>query len=372
MRAATLLFALLAVTVGAACGVIETKQDPSCQGKCDGDGPSDGVHAEVPLTIAYQTPQQVAFVLPITFGDTQVDAILDTGSSGVRILPGVLAPTDIVSTSDVTVVETYATGVQYIGHVATARVTLGAVTSPAAIPVMLIDTVQCATGHPNCPAAGYTAETYEMKPDAAGHGYKVIVGTGMHSHPGANAVGNPIAQLPGHPSYVVRIPGGFGATTGVVEIGPDPSELSELASLQLPALADGAPLADGTPAWDDWSIPTCVVDDTSGQSWCMPGLFDTGCGPTLVYLDELMSAHSLPAGDSVTVTASNGTGPDAVPIGTYDFTVGSPPRLGLDEVTLVTGTTGFTTEINVGTAIFFRSDVYFDHYGGTIGLLARR
>jgi hypothetical protein len=311
----------------------------------------------LPLTIKYQTAEQVALTVPITIGATTVDTVFDTGSSGLRILPGALAPSDIVANTMMQVTETYASGVQFVGHAALAQVSFGAAKTPKPIPVMIIDVVQCAAGHPNCNAAGFTADTYQIKPDASGHGYRAIIGTGMHCFRGSAGICNPIVQLAGHPAFAVRIPGGYGASSGTVEIGP--TLPSAMKTLQLPALTGGAPLADGSPSWNDWALPICVADKTSGAQWCSPGLFDTGAGPTLVYLVTATSAHPLPAGDEVTVTATG--------LGSYAFTVGSPARPGLDEVTI---TSANDSSINVGTGIFYRDDVYFDQAQGLIGVVA--
>ena len=64
------------------------------------------------------------YAVPVRVGATTLLAALDTGSTGLRILPGVLAPGDAVAIGEA---ETYgyASGSRYEGVVGDAAVTIG-------------------------------------------------------------------------------------------------------------------------------------------------------------------------------------------------------------------------------------------------------
>ncbi len=301
---------------------------------------------ELPLAID-DLGGSMRFSALVQLGDAApFEALVDTGSSGLRVLPGVVPDDAFADTTSVRVNASYHSGLALDGVLAHATVSLAGLATPEPIPVMRVDAVGCTTEHPDCDAAGRSAADYTMF-----GGYRAILGLGMRTTATSAAIGNPIAQLTGHPAFVVRAPG-YGGTTGVIAIGAAPTGF---AIMELPALADSSPLADGTPAWDDRAVPVCVLQ------FCAGAILDTGAPPIELLSAAFTGAETTsPTGEEITIAIGD------APFERARFVIGSPPRAGVDKV--VIGPRTGTDMINLGTWIFFRDDVLFDQTAGRIGL----
>lgn len=316
---------------------------------------------ELPVRIDYLPEGGLVFVSKVTVGGTEFEAVLDTGSSGLRIFPGVIKDSDLASTSAVNVSVIYGGAVVAKGPVATAKVTLAGLTTPQPIPVHLIDSVACTVDVPNCAAQGKDASSYTF------NGYRAILGIGMRNTP-VGDVGNPVVQLSGHPASVVSIKGGFGATAGVLIIGPTPEQKAKFATVKLPTFGDGNPLADGTPTFDDRTNNVCIVDKTGSTSYCAPALLDTGGQVTKVMWPQYTGAPSLlPAGDSVDVQIHASSDPASALLGDYQFVVGTATKVGLDRVR-IEPTSSNSGSINTGPQLFFHYQVLLDQMNGLEGI----
>src|SRR5262249_32280902 len=91
----------------------------------------------------------VRYGVPIQIGDTRLDAALDTGSTGLRVLPGVLGPGD-AQPSETEETYGYASGSRYEGLAGEATLALGPVSGRA--PIHLIRSIGCFALLPRCPA----------------------------------------------------------------------------------------------------------------------------------------------------------------------------------------------------------------------------
>ncbi len=351
---------LAALFVFASCAT--QPQSLSDVAPCDPDpsfdpGAWQGSAVDVPLAI---TPGgsggAMRFSINIDVGGSPLDVLLDTGSTGLRIFADAVPDTAFACATTTATTESYGSGLKLAGVVARATIAIGGVATTAPSPLMYINSLSCTSGLPGCGASTDSANTATVY-----GGFRAILGIGLRDS--AAAIGSPIAQLPGQPSFVVSAPA-YGGTTGTLTIGP--TDTSAFATLQLPAASDDGTLANGTPAWDDrYGIPTCLDDMTSGGVYCEPGIWDTGEPPTLINWPPAASAFELPSVSQIAVTI----GPPAAPIDAYAFTIGTVPVPGVDEVAVepMAGE-GY---INLGTAVFFRDDVFFDPLHGIVGLHAR-
>jgi Protein of unknown function (DUF3443) len=329
-------------------------QPPTDIQSCDPDpsfdaGTWQGSAVEVPMAITQPgSDGGMRFSINIEIGDSPLDVLLDTGSTGLRILPDAVPDSAFACVTTTPSTYSYKSGLELGGVVARATIAIGGVATPAAIPVMYVDSVTCASADPDC----FTAAT---------SGFHAILGVGLRN--GAAAVGSPIAQLPGQPSFVVHTLG-YGMGDGTLTIGP--TDTSAFTTLQLPAASDDGTLANGTPAWDDrYGIPTCLDDMTGGIDYCEPGIWDTGNPAITIDWAPASGNSKLAIESQVAVTI----GPPAAPIDTYAFTIGTMPVPGIDEVDVEPAVgEGF---INLGTALFFRVDALFDPLRGIVGLAAR-
>ena len=328
-------------------------QPPNDIPSCDPDpafapGAWQGSAVDVPMAITpVGSDGAMRFSINIEIGDSPLDVLLDTGSTGLRVMPGAVPDSAFACATTIASTYSYKSGLQLDGVVARATITIGGVATPAPIPVTYTDSVTCAPVNPDCVADGLS-------------GFHAILGIGLRN--GAAAVGSPIAQLPGQPSFVVHAPG-YDAGSGTLTIGPN--DTSAFMTLQLPAASDDGTLANGTPAWDDhYGIPTCLDDVTAGVDYCEPAMWDTGNPAITIDWPPAADNSELAVESQIAVTI----GPPAAPIDSYAFTVGTQPVPGIDEIDVEPADgEGF---LNLGTALFFRADALFDPLHGIVGLAA--
>jgi hypothetical protein len=329
----------------------------SLVGVAIGCGPSsDGglvaAPEEVPITVTGER-----FVVPIQVGDAPpFDALLDTGSWGLRVRPGVL-PDSAYQATDTQVAYGYGGDLSIYGIVALARVTFGTRSTAAPIPIMIIQQSACP------PDTGCDPEQVL---DAHFSGLAAILGVGMRTDAFDYGIGNPIAQLPGHPPFVVHVPGAE-STTGVLRIGALPSDPTAFTTYALSPFAGGPPLHDGTPAWNDVAVPTCVDVEPTNASYCLPSLWDTGDPTAYIAWPGEPSPYvmQLPLGSAVNITL----GPNTPAPVSYGFLVGPDPTPGVDLVVVEPGG-GQQPYINPGIGLFFHYDALFDQERGVVGLAA--
>ncbi len=364
-------FALVvSMAAGAACSSTPPDHGSADAGGLDGttqDAPAAseaaldagaGVPVSVPMPVTQTSSGgSMRFSVTLQIGGAPLDVLLDTGSSGLRILQGAVPDASFSSTTTTPLTYSYHSGLELTGVLAFASVGLGTLTTAAPIPVMLVTQIGCSASEPNCGAAGETPQNATVFGP-----FKAIFGVGMRN--GNSKVGNPIVQLAGHPSFLVQAPS-YGGDAGTLVLAPSPSQLAGIETATLPALSGGSPLADGTPAWDDrFGLPACLDDTTTSTDYCVPAELDTGNPPVYIEWPAYTgtSTTTLAAGTAIEVTL----GPAASPLAQYSFTVASPPKPGIDEVEVEPATgSGF---MNLGTGVFFRFDVFFDQEHGVIGL----
>jgi hypothetical protein len=178
----------------------------------------------------------------------------------------------------------------------------------------------------------------------------------------------PIVQLPGHPAYILKAPP-FGGDAGTLRIAPTAEDLAPFQTLQLTRLNGDLELQGGIPAWDDTAVPVCVTDTTTtSTSYCAPALLDTGTPSSDIQWEPYTgTAGTFATGSNVQVQI----GSPSAPVGDYTFVVGTAPQAGLDLVNLFPAGANSKSSINLGTAVFFRYDVYFDQNSGALGLASK-
>ncbi len=297
------------------------------------------------------------FSIPIQVGDAPpFDVMIDTGSAGLRILPGILPDSAYTSISTDPVGETYGDRLNVTGVAAYAPVTIGDRTTDGPIAIERISDEFCAADNPGC--------SVPVEVLAHFSGFGAILGVGERTSILAPVVGNPIVQMAGHPSFILRAPD-FPGGTGTLMVGPSSDDVAAFQTVQLAADPSDLPLANGIAAWDDTNVPLCVTDTTAGVPYCTGALVDSGDPPTEIsWAAHTGGTTRLPSGHTVAVTI----GPASAPAAAYSFVVGASPKSGLDEVLIESA---MANSMNVGTAPFFRYDVYFDQTDGLIGFAPR-
>jgi hypothetical protein len=320
---------------------------------CGSQSPTDldPVPDEVPIAVTGER-----FVVPVRVGDAPpFNALLDTGSAGLRMLPGAV-PASAYTATETQVAYGYGSDLYIYGFVALAPVTLGTRSTPIPIRIMVITDSACPPGTGCNPTQVLNAHF---------SGLSAILGVGMRTFTSDRGIGSPIAQLAGHPPFVVHVPGAQ-SDSGVLRIGALPSDPFAFTTYQLPPLAGGSPLPDGTRAWNDISVPTCVGVESSSSTYCLPSLWDTGAPFAYVSTPAQPAPFStqLPLGSSVSITFGAGS---STPV-SYAFLVGPAPRSGIDLITLEPAVG--QAYVSPGLGLFFRNDALFDPERGIVGLAA--
>ncbi|MBV9946279.1 MAG: hypothetical protein JOZ69_05490 [Myxococcales bacterium] len=225
--------------------------------------PWDGGPTNVPLRVASLVVADLdggptfagyRLALDLGVGPSTLTGFLDTGSEGVQLLASALPAeaTASLTRTATSVGEEFQSGVVATGVLAGASITLGDRTTPSPIPVLLVESFSCLD------AAACTAATAPLSSYLFGD-YQAIVGVGLRNSSAGLALGSPIPQLPGQPSFIVEAPS-FGGTSGTLHIGPAPTELDAYHLLSLPPAAGAGALANGTPGWDDSAVPAaCTI-----------------------------------------------------------------------------------------------------------------
>lgn len=211
-------------------------------------------------------PSRPIYAIPIRIGTTTVEAGLDTGSIGLRVLPNTLKPDDAVA-SATSEIYSYGSGVRLTGRVGTARIALGG--RAGEVRLQLIEGVDCVDAQPLCPAYQVGGQDqYGLMgqgiPDA---GFRAIAGLRLAPPKSSEAPGNPIAEI-GAGQYRIDLPR-RGEASGRLVVDPLPSEIAGFAHLPDAAAAFGEPAPPNT-------VPGCLIDRARGREVCGSILFDTG------------------------------------------------------------------------------------------------
>jgi hypothetical protein len=345
---------LLAVVAGAAIAADERKGDAAQR-------------VEVPIRVAYQPNGAVRFSIPVQIGDgPPFEALLDTGSSGLRVLPGTVPRSAYRSTTSPAGI-TYSSGVQLRGTVAEAVVRIGGLASDGPIRFMAIDAVSCTTARPDCPAHDLRVEDFRIGAGRQpGQGFRAIIGVGLRGGPQLGGVVNPLAQLPGNASFIIDVPR-YGTARGRLIVNPDEAERAGYTAFALERLPAEAALPNGVPAWRDNRLPGCIADGKRGIRICAPTVLDSGA-ETIEVLSAAPGAPPVvwPPGTEVRFTIGN---PPASAV-EMTFTVAAPPRRSRDLVRTQPAERG-TTMIRAGVLPYFYFAVLYDQRNGVIGLARR-
>jgi hypothetical protein len=329
-------------------------------------GSSADSEVDVPLT-ALLVQSSPRLIVSVQIGDAPpFQAILDSGSAGLRVVQGTVPDSEFIPQPQEPVSETFHSGLQVSGMVAFASVQLGTLATPQPISVELIASATCASGSASCDQSA-------LDPKNPFWGYPAILGVGMRTQallfqlpqPPEVDVGNPIVQLTGAPSFVIEAPK-FGkfptdGTPGKLRINP--KALSGYITYQLTPNPNVGMLGEKGGAWYDDDVPTCITDGTDQSlSTCAGGLLDCGNPSVQVELPQAPTTAWL-AGTDVALTI----GPSAQPMASYEYVIGTDPLQGFDATQTDDSGDGRAL-INAGISVFFRYDVVFDQVDGIVGL----
>jgi hypothetical protein len=227
-----------------------------------------GDRVEIPIKRLAEGHGSVRFGVDITVNGVPLEAQLDTGSSGVRILPSAGLPATLLQPTGKHSSETYGSGARIQGEIDRATVGLGSAT--ADIPVELTLKAVCVPERPDCIVSRMGPDKFLLGTDTDGKGgYPAILGIGLRP----TDVPNPLGHM-GSARWIVELPLPGSAAPGRLIVNPTEEEQR---GYTLYHLAAGVrPDSLGLPTWRDNELPACVVDLDHQRQDCAPTLLDTG------------------------------------------------------------------------------------------------
>lgn len=301
-----------------------------------------GARAEVPIRAVVLPDGIRRYSVRLTIDGQPIEAQLDTGSTGLRVLKtGLTGPA--ASARGTNVSYFYGSGVQLVGTKVPAAVGFpGLAAMP--VPIERVETVECTERKPDCPAATLSVADYRIGGNGiAGQGFVAIIGTGLRR----DTVPNPLVAL-GIGRWIVDLPR-EGETEGRLVLNPSTDEVARYRQF--------AVLGDSN------QVSACLVRTDTAKRICGPAMVDTGASGLRVQggKSDEMWPRGTPA--AIALGDAGGTASFPVTIGRRDQASGMfayPRRAGSDATTL-----------NLGLAPFLHWSVLFDADARRIGVVDR-
>ena len=306
--------------------------------------------AAVPLREVLLPNGSRRYAVPMTVGGVAIEAGLDTGSVGLRVLNHATARAQIEASTHQTTYS-YTSGTRFKGVVATAALALGDISGPVAIDV--IQTVDCRPDKPACPASRVDPAGYGIQGDGLpGAGFVAIFGINT----GDDEVPNPLVKL-GVKRWIVELPKPGDAGPGKLILNPTAEDSSGFVMVPIERS-----LKDMRGGAHD-AIDGCLRNVRTHETICGAIILDTGApGIRVVSAD-----HEKPwaDGDPAEIVFAR----DGKPAAAAAFEVGR--REQASHFTADDEPQMRVPHIYAGLMPYFVFDVLYDADRGEIGLRAR-
>jgi hypothetical protein len=310
------------------------------------------VRAEIPIRDVVQSNRQHRYTVPITVGGVQIEAPLDSGSTGMRILPDVV-PAAAEQSSGRRTRYSYGNGVFFGGTVVEADMTIGGPGGVSGrVRFQQIDKVGCIPTHPACQWTWVKPEEFGIESGGLpNEGFKAILGINMAS----DMAPNPLMVL-GAKRWILELPRPVESKPGRLILNPTDAEVAGYTLFRI----DGQ-FANQRGGWHD-AIAGCITNNATRKSFCGPTHLDSGA----VGVDISTSDPPEDWGQQTPVTMAFLD--EGKPVMSADFTVGATPGSRL-KFSPQPGAPG--VQILLGTIPYYAFSVLYDPAARTVGLKAR-
>lgn len=263
-----------------------------------------------------------------------VEVGIDTGSTGLRVLPRGLGPAD-AAPHGARVSYSYGAGTAFEGQAISVPVAVGGIAGR--VKVMRIDAVGCTAARTDCPVAHADLAAYGIQGDGiAGQGFAAILGI----RPMHDAIDNPLEQL-GVKRWIVELPRNAGEQ-GRLILNPDGAETASYARVRIDA--------EGT-------APGCLAGP---EKICARAFFDSGAAGLRVIRSTPFRPWPNGTPATITVGSANEAQTMAVTVGRRDQASG-----------LLYATRQGDDRLSFGFAPYFHWSVLYDTSARQIGLKQR-
>jgi hypothetical protein len=225
-------------------------------------------------------------------GGAPIRAMLDTGSTGLRVLA--LEARDLQAAGP-SQDYGYTSGARFSGPTVKAQIALGSARTGSDFPFQRIETIGCSEAKPDCPVGKVAVADYRIGGRGA-RGFTAILGSNM----GDADAPNPLKSLA--ESWVIELPLAGSDAPGRLILNPRDDETAGFTRVQLdPAFAT---LRGG---FHD-AVPGCVGKADGSARLCGPMLLDSGAPAVEVTLGKDQKAQAWSAGTSARLSIGR---PDA-------------------------------------------------------------
>ena len=324
---------ILPIAAMLACGLVILSRTAAAD-----PAPSDTV--EIPI---YQTVQRggaLRYSVWVKVGDRSIEAMLDTGSTGLRVLPAVV-PGDL---SGLPLEAGFATGETMKGLAVFKQVDMGSMSAP--MPIEVIDGMGCRPDHPTCAYAQSNTDYLIGSDGETRHGFSAILGIGFTSKD--RDLPNPL-ELFGAKQWIVSLPRPDDPNPGRLILNPTAATQTEFKM---------------HPKFESGDVYGCLRGATPEQEVCGTITFDSG-GPFVLAVTEGEAPESIwPKGSDASLKFQGAP--------SLKFHVGDSGPASM--VRVLPYKMRFTKEapfINAGVYPYFFYDVLYDAAAHKVGLKAR-
>ena len=290
--------------------------------------------AELPVRLIDLPNGDRRFATTMTIDGRTVEVGIDTGSTGLRVLPRGLAAAGRAAKGP-HVTYSYGAGTAFEGEAIVVPVAAGAIAG--FVKVMRIAAVGCAADHPACPVAHADLTAYGIQGDGiAGQGFAAILGIRLKG----DQIDNPFEQL-GITQWIVELPRSA-KEEGRIILNPEETEIAAFAQLAVDA--------DGTSTG-------CLAGP---ERICGRAFFDSGAAGLRVI--RATPFRVWPNGTPATIIV--GSGPEAQ---SMNVTIGRRDQARV----LIAAPGGADTRLSLGFAPYFQWYVLYDSEHHRVGVRPR-
>lgn len=251
---------------------------------------------EVPIKAATQANGVKRYTVEVMIDGRTVEAGLDTGSTGLRVLAAALPDSTGPDTTarGPAVHIGYGSGVDLAGPAVDVTLGMGSIAARH-VTIGRVDSVSCVQRAPDCPAGRVDQAGYRIMGDGvAGQGFVAIMGIGLAPNP----VANPLVQL-GARRWIVELPRPGDTSPGRLILNPTDDEVARYKQF---AVIGGNLVA------------ACVAapQDKPKYKLCRPAMLDSGANGLRVQGGN--PEDVLPQGTAAAITIGDQSGTAAMPV----------------------------------------------------------
>ena len=295
---------------------------------------------ELPVRLVQLSDGTRRFGVPLTIDGHPVEAGLDTGSTGLRVMARAMPGN---TAGGAPAHYGYGSGTQLDGPVVTSTVAFGPLSG--AIKVQRVDALSCLPGHSQCPVKrnGDLATFGIQGNGLPNEGFPAILGVNLRPAGAPNAF-----EALGARRWIVELPRPGDTAPGRIILNPDDADIAGFANYRL--------------LDDDNSLAACITGPAPLERVCGPATLDSGA-PGL----RVVEAHGrapIPNGTSVTIALG-----DAKSQTTAALVTGQRDQA--SRLTLEQGPDSTQPKLFFGVAPYWRWSVLYDADAHTIGLKPR-